>query len=573
MRRLKKFFRYVLPFWRVEVLILSLNGAAAGMGLLAPYLTKLVIDKAYPDRDLGLFMVLVGAIGVVYFLGAFSQGLGGYLARSVKLRVHFRLSRSFFKKFQDLPYGALQDGSTGETLYKIQHDIEQAAQLLADLGPQIVVLVPRSLFLLGLILLLDPQMFVFILALVPLTYLGPYFFTGILRRAWKTIVEGAQDIFRQLQESISHMYLIKASGQGQHEARSYLAAMVRNIRLRLKNEKVAAAASFSNTLLQKLTLGAILAYGGYQVIQGHMTLGSLSAISIYVGQLAGLQGSLAHWIQQAALGMVSCERLDKILSLEPAAPEMPGARALIFSKGRIEFGEVTFAYPSGREVLKGFNFTVEGGACVALAGPSGSGKTTLINLLLRLYPLQRGRILIDGEDIRRVRASSFYRQIGVVFQEPFLWNDTVERNIRYGLKDTSREEVAEAARIACIHEFVEGLPEKYRTVIGENACKVSEGQKQRIAIARAVIKKPRILVLDEAFSALDGELEVTIMDRLRKALPESTFLLISHRLSGLEKADTVCFLEGQGTVRVGSHREVFEESSKYRDYLAVRQAD
>lgn len=573
MRIFKRFYGYVLPFWRTEALVLLLNTASAGMGLLAPYLTKLVIDKAYPARDLGLFMVLVCAIGGTFLLGIFLQGLGGYLARSVKLRVGLQLNRSFFKKFQGLSYGSLQDSSTGEMLYKIHHDIEQTAQLITDLGPQIVVLVPRSLFILGLIFFLDPKMLVFILALLPLTYLGPWYFTGILRRAWKTIVEGSQDIFGKLQESISHIYLIKASGQAKRETRSYLAAMVRNIRLRLKNEKVGAVASFSNTLLQKLILGSILVYGGYQVLQGRMTLGSLSAISIYVGQLAGIQGSFVQYIQQAALGMVSCERLDKILSMEAVPAESADAKEVAFQKGKIEFDGLTFAYRADREVLKGLSFSVEGGSCVALAGPSGSGKTTLINLLLRLYPLHHGRILIDGEDIRSVRASSFYRQIGVVFQEPYLWNDTVERNIRYGLKDASHEEVAEAARITCIQEFIEGLPEKYQTVIGENACKISEGQKQRIAIARAVIKKPRILILDEAFSALDGELEAMIMDRLRKSLPESTFLLISHRLSGLEKADTVCFLEGPGTVRLGSHREVFEESSKYREYLAVRPVD
>ena len=568
----KRFYRYILPFWRMEALALLLGAASAGMGLLTPYLTKLVIDKAYLAKDLRLFIILVGTLGAVFLLGTLFQGLGNYFIRYVKLRVSLQLNRSLFKKFQSLPYGAFQESSTGEILYKINHDIDQVTQLIADLVPQIIILIPRSLFILSLILFIDPKMFLFVLVLVPFTYIGPYYFTTVLRRAWKEVVDGSQGIFKKLQESISHMYLIKVYGKERRETRSYVGAVIRNIRLRLKNEKIGTAASFLNALIQKAVLGVIIFYGGYQVIKGHMTLGSLSAISIYLGQLSSIQWTFANFVQQGSLGLVSCERLEKVLDMKMDLSESPGAKSMEFHNGKLEFDHVTFSYRADRKVIEGLSFSVEGGSCVALAGPSGSGKTTLINLLLRLYQPLGGRVVIDGEDLRYIEARSLYRQTGVVFQEPYLWNDTVEKNIRYGIENASLKEIEEAARIACIDGFIGGLPEKYETVIGENACKISEGQKQRIAIARAVLKRPKILILDEAFSSLDSELEDKIMSNLRAALSGSTLILISHRLSTIQKADLVYFLEDAGKIDRGSHHEVFQRSSQYRDYLAAHQA-
>ena len=196
MRMFKRFYRYILPFWRMEALALLLGAASAGMGLLTPYLTKLVIDKAYLAKDLRLFIILVGTLGAVFLLGTLFQGLGNYFIRYVKLRVSLQLNRSLFKKFQSLPYGAFQESSTGEILYKINHDIDQVTQLIADLVPQIIILIPRSLFILSLILFIDPKMFLFVLVLVPFTYIGPYYFTTVLRRAWKEVVDGSQGIFK-----------------------------------------------------------------------------------------------------------------------------------------------------------------------------------------------------------------------------------------------------------------------------------------------------------------------------------------------------------------------------------------
>lgn len=566
----KRFFPFIAPFWKVGAWAFLLSVAGAGLGLLTPYLTKLIVDKAYGSRDFKLFVILVVITGIVFVLGSLFQGLSNYFVRYLKLRVALQLNRGIFQKFQSLPYGFFQNSSTGESLYKINYDIDQVTQWIADIVLRIIVLIPQSIFILTLILWISPKMFIFVLVLAPFLYIGPYHFSKVLRQAWKIWVEGSQGIFQRLQETFSHMYLIKVCGRERREARSYLKGVIENTRTRLKNIKLEVGAFFFNSVVQKAILGAIIFYGGCEVVQGRMTLGSLSAISIYLAQLSGIQGIVANFIQQISSGLVSCERLDRILGMPKDPFEEKAVRAVKFQNGKIEFEGVTFAYGPERKVLEEISFSVEGGACIALMGPSGCGKTTIINLILRLYRPASGRIHIDGEDIQTVSARTFYEQIGVVLQASYLWNDTLENNIRYGKEDASLAEIEEAAGIACIEAFIHTLPGKYKTVIGESACKVSEGQKQRIAIARAVLKKPKILLLDEAFSSLDSELEEKILGHIRKALPGSTIVLISHRPSTLQRTDRVYFLEEGRKMDSGTHDEILRRNAKYGDHFTCQ---
>ncbi|MEK6733125.1 MAG: ABC transporter ATP-binding protein, partial [Candidatus Omnitrophota bacterium] len=504
-------------------------------------------DKAYPDKNLKLFVILISAIGIIFILGNLFKGLGNYLSRYVRLRVGLSLNRTVFNKLQNLTYSFFQSSSTGENVYKINYDIEQITQLTADILPQVIILIPKSIFILAIILYVNPKMFIFALVLTPFLYIGPYHFTKILRKAWKEWVENSQGIFKQLNETLSHMHLIKSYGKGKSEARAYIENVIKNARLRLKNTRLEVTTSFLNSAIQKAILGLIVFYGGYQVIKGTMTLGSLGAISIYISQLSGVQAIFANYIQQIASGIVSCERLENILEIEQEQMENHGAGDTIFTKGRIEFKNITFGYvgeglkpsPTDRKIFNNLSFNIEGGSCIALIGPSGCGKTTLINLLLRLYNLVEGEIFIDSHDIKNIKAKSLYDQIGVALQEPYLWNDTIENNIKYGKPDASFQEIEKAAKIACIGEFINSLPQKYNTIIGENACKISEGQKQRIAIARTVIKRPKILILDEALSSVNGELEDEIITNLRNNLNGSTLLVISHRPSTIEKMDAI----------------------------------
>ncbi|MCX5703843.1 MAG: ABC transporter ATP-binding protein, partial [Candidatus Omnitrophica bacterium] len=301
-------------------------------------------------------------------------------------------------------------------------------------------------------------------------------------------------------------------------------------------------------------------------------LGSLMAATLYLGQLSSLQSTFTNFLQQIFLGSVSIERLEAILSTPGESQELLSAKQLVFSAGNIKFNNISFGFIPDRLVLDNLTFDIPGGSCLGLVGPSGCGKTTLVNLLLRIYQPINGTILIDGCDIRQIQAKAFYEQIGLMLQEPWLWNDTIENNIRYGKDNANTKEIEEAARIACIDDFIMGLPEGYNSRIGENASKISEGQKQRLAIARALIKRPKILILDEAFSFVNEGLEAKIIDNIKSALEASTIILIAHRLSVLSKTDRVYFFTGPRNIEIAQHEKLFKDNPSYRNFFTYLEA-
>jgi len=538
------------------------------LGLANPYLTKLIIDKAYGNKDMKLFLSLVTAGAIIFILNNGLSSLSSYLKTSIRIKIKFNLTKKVFAKLQSLPYSFFQDSSTGQNLYKFSYDIESVSSFISDVIPQFIFIILRSLSVMAVILYLNWKLAVGAIILMPFIYLIPYYVNKKMKDKWKTWIESSQALFNILQETLSHMKLVKASGRESHQKKLYIKELVKNVRVNLDNQKFQIQISLLNTISSRFLLGLVLFYGGYQVITGDIPLGSLIAIGMYLGQLSGQHHAFASLIQQVTLNFVSCERLDAILETEPLVLERKDAKTINFSEGRIEFKNVIFGYNENEKVLDCLSFAIPGGACIGLVGPSGSGKTTIINLLLRLYRFSDGEIFIDGKNIYDIKSGSFYSQTGAALQDAYLWNDTLENNIKYTHKDGGEEEVREAARIASIDTFIEKLPGGYKTVMGENASKISEGQKQRISIARAVIKKPKILILDEALSSVDGETENRIIDNIRESLRGSTVIIISHRISTIKKMDSVYFLSGPGNIINGKHEELVKNNPLYQKYLA-----
>jgi ABC-type bacteriocin/lantibiotic exporter with double-glycine peptidase domain len=576
-----KFYRYFLPFWKKEALILFLNLIIMGMGLVGPYLTKLMIDKAYGNRDLKLFIILVAVGGVIFILSNILNGVNGYLNMQIKFRIGFDLNHKVFRKLQVLPYSFFQDSSTGEHVYRISYDIQQFAQFITGVLPRVITLIPRSIFIVIIALFLNWQMTVLVLVLTPFVYLITLYFTKRRKKVLETWVKNSQVIFNRLQEVFTHIHLVKAFGKERRELRHYIKSLIENLRVNFENIRLEVKGSLASNLINRIILGSVGFYGGYQLIKGNLTLGSLTAIMMYLTQLSNLHVSLANFFQQGSLAMVSYQRLETILAAEPELVKCSQGEEIIFPENSIEFKNLTFTYkapsvtvsPSqGQEkaVLRNLSFSIASGTCVGLVGPSGCGKTTIINLLLRLYQPQSGEILVGGHNINNIKSQAFYRQIGVVLQEPFLFDDSLENNIKYGREDADSKEIEAAAVVACIDDFINSLPQGYATRIGENACKISEGQKQRLAIARAVVKKPKILILDEALSSVDVEVEEKIIANMRQALKGSTIIIISHRLSTISKVDLIYFLQGPQKIAIAEHRELLVQNKSYQNYLACR---
>lgn len=561
-----KFYRYLLPFWKREIIILFISFVSMVLGLVNPYLAKLIIDRAYGNKDLRLFIILFMIGGIIFVLNGLFNSFSNYLNRYIKLRLNFDLNRRIFKKMQNLPCVFFQDSSTGEHLYKIGYDAERASRFIADILPQVIALILRSILILLILFYMDVKIALLTLTITPFLYIVPYYFNQRLKNIFKRWVENSQDIFRKIQEVLSHIQLVKAFGREKKEAHGYVRSLVKNIRFNLANTKLEVVGLFANSLANYAILGLILFYGGYQVIRGRMTFGSLSAIVIYLSQLSGMQSSLAQFFQEVTEGLISYERVREILETPSVRIEEGEAKEFTIPKGGIELRNVSFGYDK-YPVLDNLSFTIDGGSLAGLVGPSGCGKSTIINLILRLYNPNDGEVLIDGSSINKIKSRALYEQIGVVLQEPYLWNDSIRNNILYAKESASIAQVQEAAKIACIDDFIKGLKDGYDTIIGENACKISEGQKQRIAIARAVIKKPKILILDEALSSVDYRKEALIINNLRAFLKGATIIIVSHRISTIEKMERVYFLADSGKMEFSTHDNLMR-SSAYQKYVA-----
>ncbi len=564
---------YILPFWKREVLILILNSATMFLGLVNPYLTKLLVDKAYGNKDFKLFITLVITGGILFVLNNLISAIVSYMKSAIRTKIKFNLTVKVFSKLQSLPYSYFQNSSTGQNMYRFNYDIDTVSSLVSDFLPQLIQLIFRTVTVMVILFALNWKIAFFCLLLIPLQYYISDYCNKKMRKKWEETIEIGQKSFSILQEILTHIHLIKAFGKERVEKNRYIKILIENLRFTLSIQKLQSLISNIQQLSSRIFTGLILFYGGYQVIKGEIPLGSLIAIGMYLGQASGLHGSFSGLSQQVAMTLISCERLDTILNSESDEEKRKEAIVMKNTGGDIHFKNISFSYTEEKRIIKNLSFSIKHGIFAGLSGPSGCGKTTIINLLLKLYKPEEGEITLNGSDINKIEKKSFYNQIGVALQNSYLWNDTLENNIRYGKSNATEEEIKEAAEVACIDDFIDSLPEGYRTLIGENACKISEGQRQRISIARAVIKKPAILILDEGLSSVDGETENKIINNIRNYLKNSTVIIISHRLSTIKKVDLVYFLMDSERIDEGTCEELLGKNEDFKHYLNLEEIE
>ncbi|MFH1355331.1 MAG: ABC transporter ATP-binding protein [Candidatus Omnitrophota bacterium] len=565
-----EFLRYLLPYRKKQLVIFFLSGISILLTLVNPYLSKLFVDNALIDKQIKTFIV-VGAIGVgVFILNGLIKAAESFISRTLRSKLNFDLNKRVFKKLQELPLEFFQDKSTGEHMFRISNDITSTVDFIVSVPDQIIRTVPSLIFILVIIFYLDWQMASFSLILTPILYLPIYYFTGKMRVLLEEMLSYSQHIFKHLAEVFSHMYLVKSLGREQSETRKYLRAVIKNIRISLKSLRLEIISSFVGSSLNRILIGLITLFGAYQVFRGRLTAGTLTAILLYLSQMIGLQNSLANLTQRISLGLISCKRLKEIL-YSGSAQQHFGKQRINIRGLKIGFHNISFGYRPKEHILNRVNFSIDQG-WISLAGASGCGKSTIINLLLGLYQPWLGEISIDGFVLRQMDLTFLKEQIGIVLQEPFLWNDTVENNIRYLRPTASREQIEECARISGVGEFLKDLPQGYKSLIGENACRLSEGQKQKIAIARALINEPKILILDEAMSSMDSSSEEKIIQEIKK-LPINIVIIVSHRLSSIAGSDLVYFLKNPNEIIIDQPLELIKKDKEFNRLFAAQLKD
>ena len=562
--------RRLLPYLRTyrRELVLTFGAALAGLAVtaLTPVIQKVIVDDVIlaRRRSLGPWLALLVAAGLFRFGAAHVRR---YVGGQVALGVQFDLRNDVHARLQRLDFARHDEFHTGQLVSRAISDVGLVQGLLAflPLFSGNVLLLLSSLVVMAV---LSPLLTLVAVAVVPVTTLiALRLRTTVFPAAWHA-QQKAGELANVVEESVAGVRVVKGFGQ-EDRALGQLATAADGL-YRSRMRAVRIQARFASALQAVPTVGqvGVLALGGWLAMRGRISIGTFLAFSSYLLQLVAPVRMLSTFTVIAQQARAGAERIFEVLDSIPVVAERPGAQPLPPARGEIHFDGVGFGYLRSEPVLADFTLTVAPGETVALVGPSGSGKSTVALLVPRFYDVTEGSVLIDGVDVRDVTLDSLRRQIGVVFEETFLFSDTVRANIAYGRPDATDDEVEVAARAAEAHDFVAALPEGYDTRLGEGGFTLSGGQRQRVALARALLTDPRVLVLDDATSAVDARVEEEIHATLRRVLAGRTTLLVAHRRSTLRLADRIVVVDRGAVADAGTHEELLGRSALYRELLA-----
>jgi ATP-binding cassette subfamily B protein len=548
--------------------ILSFGAALVGMAVSAftPVIQKVIIDDVIlaDRRPLAPWLALLVAAGVFRFAVAHvRRWTGGRVAFSVQ----FDLRNAIYERLQRLDFARHDDFQTGQLVSRAGSDVGLVQTMLAflPLASGNLVMVVLSL---GVMAVLSPLLTLVSLVVVPVIFwIAIRLRDTVFPASWDA-QQRAAEVAGVVDEAVSGVRVVKGFGQERRELARLAEVSEDLYASRLRALKIQARHGSALQAAPALGQVAVLAFGGWLAIDGRISLGTFLAFSTYLFQMVGPVRMLSVLTVVAQQARAGAERIFELLDSTPVVVERPDARPLPTVAGEIVFDDVTFGYLRSEPVLEGFSLTVTPGETVALVGPSGSGKSTVSLLLPRFYEVQSGRVRLDGVDVRDVTLDSLRRQIGVVFEESFLFSDTVRANIAYGRPEATEEEVLAAARAAEAHEFVTALPDGYDTRLGEGGLSLSGGQRQRLALARALLTDPRVLVLDDATSAIDARVEEEIHATLHRLMQGRTTLLVAHRRSTLRLADRIVVVDRGAVVDTGTHDELLARCRLYRLLLA-----
>jgi len=559
--RILKYARPYLKSFAFAILFSTLY--AASNVFFIPLMRDL--SDVIAKKDIWLFNLNVAYIGILYALRLLAQLFQTYLMAYISNRITIDLRVDFFRHIQSLSLDFYEKYRTGDITSRVFSDVGMIESVICASFASIIPQALTFIGILGYLLFINYKLTLLMFVVLPFFFYLIEMFGRRTRRYSSKIQRKSADIFSVLQESLAGVRIVKAFSMENESLKRFTRENERNFKFAMKNVRIAALQEPVFGFLQFIAIVVIFWYGFTQVVVGQMELSQLIAFITGIFLLVDPIITLSKVYSKIQQSLASAERVFQVMDIIPTVQDKKNAIELDKLDGKIEFKNVSFSYNDGDGiVLKNMSVVINPGETVALVGPSGSGKTTFINLVSRFYDVNEGALLIDDIDIRDIKKSSYINFLGIVPQETILFRGSVENNIAYGKPGATREEVVKAAQVANAEEFILKMKNKYVTRIGEKGQKLSGGQKQRMAIARAVLKNPKILILDEATSSLDNESEQLVQDALDKLMKNRTTLVIAHRLSTIINADRILVIVKGEIAEQGTHEELLKNNGMYK---------